>query len=589
MTYLEENYNYLELDLAFAAQMTDHDWSEDLEAEYWRCKEEMENLSPEKKHIQKLLSLQAKMDVPKFPLVHTCLLLGAMTPDSSCYICSPSFRPWNSAPDWGGEYMWQPGTTVIDATDLSYCFVLPAEDSFHETEEKQERYAQFTRRPISGREWLTAFGLQSRDPEYDEIRTGEGSKIAPVMSIEALQEVWPSFLSEENYASEAEPKYNKKGKSKSKQQEEEEEDAQEKASVTKKRHRKADGATLDERNLAIIEDVLQSGSEGLLSRYSSQKGFLTTLERFVYEHPERLRADCPGAVLLLLDALADKRKSQAVHLSLRHFINLSGDQVVELVRAVLARKKQTKNPKPLALVLDISFLPAVGPAHVKRVLDLTHLEELIIWDNPNLPLDEVTKVAEGRIAKTTTRARFLEPLERRTKNIHHRRLDDLPAVPLSMPPTTPTRTRIRQVVWMTLTTPRVDVAKPQPDKAITGELQLQGPPGTLSLEKLSVEALAFIMHPFYRRLRQDANHIFAELVSLPLYDTWMPLAEFITSLTRFEKYMANDKLLDRQFDLITDRWPLALALLMATGNTEVCLSFSFFFFLSFTVYISHQH
>lgn len=102
-----------------------------------------------------------------------------------------------------------------------------------------------------------------------------------------------------------------------------------------------------------------------------------------------------------------------MRLRLHPFANLSGDQVVELLRDVLARERtwRSRIPSHLSLVLDLSFIPSVGPAHIKSVLELTPLEELIIWDNPGLPLEEVSKVAEGHIAKTTTRACFLEDVE----------------------------------------------------------------------------------------------------------------------------------------------------------------------------------
>lgn len=91
--------------------------------------------------------------------------------------------------------------------------------------------------------------------------------------------------------------------------------------------------------------------------------------------------------------------------------------MVGLVKAIVdlnVENTVTKEgrPKPLAL-LDISFLNSVTLANLESILDFTDLNELLIWDNPSLPQEEVAKVAKGRIAKLTTRARFLEPLERR--------------------------------------------------------------------------------------------------------------------------------------------------------------------------------
>ncbi|KAK0716017.1 hypothetical protein B0H67DRAFT_554426 [Lasiosphaeris hirsuta] len=120
-----------------------------------------------------------------------------------------------------------------------------------------------------------------------------------------------------------------------------------------------------------------------------------------------------------------------------------------------------------------------------------------------------------------------------------------------------------ELMWMNLTTLKADVTKPQPD-------ELQGAPGTLSLEKLSVESLAFFMHPWHLKLseREVCNSSFAELASLPLHDTWIPLAEFYTSLARIEKYMATDDIIERGHMVLRNRWPLVIPLLMATGSAE---------------------
>ncbi|KAK0704461.1 hypothetical protein B0H67DRAFT_648896 [Lasiosphaeris hirsuta] len=90
----------------------------------------------------------------------------------------------------------------------------------------------------------------------------------------------------------------------------------------------------------------------------SGKGSPLALKRFVRECPERLRADCPGAVLLLLVALENETVDQTLRLTLHHFTNLSGDQVVQLVGAVVASDTEIKL-------------------------------ELIIWDNPGLPVEEL--------------------------------------------------------------------------------------------------------------------------------------------------------------------------------------------------------
>ncbi|KAI5867961.1 hypothetical protein GGS23DRAFT_601938 [Durotheca rogersii] len=48
----------------------------------------------------------------------------------------------------------------------------------------------------------------------------------------------------------------------------------------------------------------------------------------------------------------------------------------------------------------------------------------------------------------------------------------------------------------------------------------------------------------------------------------MPLAEFYTSLTLIEKYMANDHIIKSGHEVVADRWPLACLLLMATGSAK---------------------
>ena len=45
---------------------------------------------------------------------------------------------------------------------------------------------------------------------------------------------------------------------------------------------------LDECHQAVIEEVLESGSENFVARYRNQRGFRASLKHFVNEHPERL-------------------------------------------------------------------------------------------------------------------------------------------------------------------------------------------------------------------------------------------------------------------------------------------------------------
>ena len=55
----------------------------------------------------------------------------------------------------------------------------------------------------------------------------------------------------------------------------------------------------------------------------------------------------------------------------------------------------------------------------------------------------------------------------------------------------------------------------------------------------------------------------------------MPLAQFYNSLACIEKYMAIDVIIESGQEVVMDRWPSVLLLLMATGGrngTLVCSS-----------------
>ncbi|GAW23136.1 hypothetical protein ANO14919_126860 [Xylariales sp. No.14919] len=98
------------------------------------------------------------------------------------------------------------------------------------------------------------------------------------------------------------------------------------------------------------------------------------------------------------------------------------------------------------------------------------------------------------------------------------------------------------------------------------------PLATLSLEDLDLQTLVMLLHTKHSSTMidllgpRDPNRIFAELVALPLHDAWAPLAEFYTSVARFEDFMSHGQATAPQ--MLTDRWPLAFALMMGTGKVK---------------------
>ncbi|KAF3760094.1 hypothetical protein M406DRAFT_75448 [Cryphonectria parasitica EP155] len=145
LTYLKKNPRYIDRDLAYAEMMADGKWRRDVETE--------------EEHIAA---------VPRFPFIHTCLFLGAVSSDWWSYFLNRIFpRPWNSAPNWGGKHMWEPGCTVIDLTDYSYAFVLPAYQACGTASKRT--YRSLRLRPLDGHQCFTAFGKQHDDPERDGV------------------------------------------------------------------------------------------------------------------------------------------------------------------------------------------------------------------------------------------------------------------------------------------------------------------------------------------------------------------------------------------------------------------------------------
>lgn len=89
----------------------------------------------------------------------------------------------------------------------------------------------------------------------------------------------------------------------------------------------------------IIQKLVycKSIKEGKMSLNKARRGFKSKLKKYLYNHPEELTPKTPLAVQLLLAVL--KPKKQAItRLRLHQFVNLSGDQIVELVGALRPHK-----------------------------------------------------------------------------------------------------------------------------------------------------------------------------------------------------------------------------------------------------------
>ncbi|KAI0552147.1 hypothetical protein F4679DRAFT_592650 [Xylaria curta] len=319
---------------------------------------------------------------------------------------------------------------------------------------------------------------------------------------------------------------------------------------------------------SAIEDLLVSCPTTKLGIQKREKTFRPLLKRFMDTHPEHFADKHPGAVPLLLAAFVYRNKSLK-DLDLHRFQALSGDQVVELVKGAVAHNEAVYKTAAKDLkVLDVSFNPMLTPDDIARIVEVTALDELIIWNNPGLSQKSVAEIANGRIAKVTTRAGFLAPLERLATSSYRTKKS---LVPFDPPPPfiSPTqKMRIRQVMWMTLGTIEVNPSGSQPDLA--GQLQI--PKGKLSLEGLDVDTLVVLLHPSYSDTvygYKEENKAFAQLVALPCHDAWVPLAEFYTSIARFEKFMSNKWFINKGCDSFMDRWPLAFPLMLAMGNEKL--------------------
>ncbi|KAK7739119.1 hypothetical protein SLS53_005755 [Cytospora paraplurivora] len=504
LRFLKENRIYLERELSSAAREADEVWRQDPKPEAHRFEQELPFTSENHEE-------QDGARTPMFPFVQTCLLLGSISSGwDNSYIPLLSPRPWNSAYNWGGNYMWEPGCLILDTTDLAYCFILPSEDTFNNSKKDRARWARLTLKPLSGSQWLSAFGQEGKGAE---VRTSRTAKPASVIAAKVLREVWPLFPATQKKGDKA-PTCPRTYHSR--------------LLATIGRHssmgkRSKNGAFKD-RNFEAIEALLQDStpdSEALLVKLlqspskKRSSAFLSSLKLYIRENPEQFTAERPIAVPLLIAALGREHRN-AFHLELYRFSRLSGDQIVDLVEAIVAKNAQQK---PLA-VLDISFNPSVVPRHISRILDRTDIGELLIWDNPKLPLDIVDTVARGRVSKVTTRDLFMAPFEKWTQPWEGSFSNRL--YPIRTQPAAAPQIHIRQVVFLTLST-RLRAGKP-----------------ALSLENFDAETLAVALHPLYKQYYDGTpDHVFAEVLGLPLYDSWAPLAERFTSLARIEEFAFN--------------------------------------------------
>ena len=227
-----------------------------------------------------------------------------------------------------------------------------------------------------------------------------------------------------------------------------------------------------------------------MSLNKARRGFKSKLKKYLYNHPEELTPKTPLAVQLLLAVL--KPKKQAItRLRLHQFLNLSGDQIVELVGALRPHNRV----KTLTL-LDVSFNRDVTVKHLSQILDVVSIHELIFWDNPTLTLEEVTELVRstGGVKKLTTRGLFMEAFERWLVPERGRRRH---LAALAQAVTAPARGPIKQLVWVNAMTQKVD------DTTTTTTTTGADPPGMLCLEQCDVQKLAEILDPGrIRRHRQ---------------------------------------------------------------------------------------
>ncbi|KAJ2989766.1 hypothetical protein NUW58_g3302 [Xylaria curta] len=402
---------------------------------------------------------------------------------------------------------------------------------------RKSTYNRLKLRPLCGEQYLAAFGIE--DQYRGPVRAEGNARAASIMLLETIQKVWPSFP----------PIYEKW-----KEDDEEEEeggrrylaglyDSCNRIFRDKTQHTNTDTKTKSdercvsmeeqERKLAKIQDLLSNYTKAKLSSHKFDEDFPTLVHNFIRANAELFTPTMPGTVPLLLTAHGYQpwKLCHVSRVDLSRFPGLPADTVVELVT----------------------------PKHLASILDMTRLDELRFWDNPGL----AGAVWDRRIAKLTSRERFLEPLQRLAAWVDDwRSRRGTPRIQ-PPPPMAPTPARIRQLVWTTLKTTETD----KPSTAVGDWMQLP-PPGRVSLAQLDADKLAWILHPSFRDWVKGAGeetHVFAETIAFPLHDVRAPRDEVYTSVARFEKSMTTKAIIRFGHDAVLNRWPLKLPLEMATG------------------------
>ncbi|KAI1120291.1 hypothetical protein F5Y10DRAFT_290025 [Nemania abortiva] len=565
MRIFRQNKAKIAHELAYARTISDHEQAQNVAADRQQCRGNAIKFEGEEMN-------ENPIYVPMYPFITTCLVRGIMADGLHYSIHLPSVRllPWNSVPDRRSDALWTTGKTIIDVTGDQYAFWLPKRCRHSGlSKRRREIYDACQLRLINGRKYLAASG-ETMSRSFGVIETDNG-KVASIISADAVREAWPSFLPdmpldesdsgyEDSWGSEGSEDSGDTesddsdlygwtdeeeiGGNETKQHKGEKED--EKVPALRKRKR---GLELtDKRILGIIEDLLESGTKKTVGYKQRSRQFRFELQRYLKLRPEQFAAKHQGAVpLLLLNLTYHKRYVK--RLELHQLKELSGDQVVQVVEGVVAYNRTRRIGQAMLLdVLDISFNESVTPDHLLRILEITVLHELIIWHNPNLPLDAVRRVAEGRIGKVTSRDRFLEPLRRWTM------LNKKPSCAQLPPPTAPTKIPIRQVIWMTLQT----VGR---RKSAVVDPLISIPPGKLSLDRLEVDTLSIMLHPARYQLSHSFKGPCAELVSFPIHDVWQPLSEIFQSIERFRQLMSK-------VDVVWEsrHWPLAFPLMLTMGD-----------------------
>ncbi|KAH8750294.1 hypothetical protein F5883DRAFT_224846 [Diaporthe sp. PMI_573] len=565
LLFFQANQELIDLELARAATLPDVEWSPKSK----EAKKDEENEEDEE---------DAMACVPQFQLVRLCLLLAALGHDKHSFMYRLLFEAWNAKPDDGGKWMWETGCTFVNLTDHSVAFVVPSHQACGRA--RKSTYDGLKLRALSGEQYLTAFGHEHEYYRPVQVKDIYGyDRAASIMPLKTIQKVWPEFP----------PTYEESKKHEEEKEEDEEWLAQSYSSChrifrDKTQHTNDTGAETKndkrgvpveekERKLVKIQALLTSYTNARLSSHKFDDDFPTLVRDFVRENAESLTPTMPGTVPLILTALGyqPRKLCHVPWLDLSRFPGLPGDTVVELVRAVVdgnrafqTKKRKRDENEPLAPLelLDVSFNHGVTPEHMASVLKMTRLDEFRFWDNPGL-----AGVAwDGRIAKLTSRERFLEPLQRLAAwqaTWRSRRRGNLRIQPA--PPMAPTPARIRQLVWTTLKTRKI--WRNKPPTAVVDWLQLP-PQGSVSLAQLDAGKLAWILHPRFRRCLERVDqkaHVFAEAVSFPLHDVRAPRHEIFTSAARFEKSMTSKKMVRSGHDTLGERWPLKLPLEIVTG------------------------